>query len=100
MGPLSTAAILPILNITYAYGDRVGELRFLAHWLAGGDEGIETLMLWVGQPAQRPDMKDINLLRTLRIFDKVWDELGEFPKLRDDLAYQTPTIATKLNSGC
>ncbi len=96
-GPLSIELILGILSISYEDSSRIGEIRFLAHFLGGGDTDIEILTAWVGEPITRPTAavtQDHDLaVKTLHVFEQAWPLSEPFPKLRRDLETQIATVA-------
>ncbi|MFQ5794145.1 MAG: HEAT repeat domain-containing protein [Candidatus Bipolaricaulia bacterium] len=95
MGPLDLKSILHILSPVYGNISRVGELRFLAHFLGGGKEGAEILIKWLGIPENYPDtiMHDDGV-NNLKVFEKAWEASTSLPRLHDDLEKQIAIVAS------
>lgn len=98
-GPLSMKLILEVLNVSYEDSFRLSEVRFLAHFLGGGNPDIETLTAWIGEPITRPTAaigQNHDLaVKTLHVFKQAWPSSEPFPKLRRDLETQIATVAQK-----
>ncbi len=94
--PISMSKILEILIIGYEDISRVGELRFLSHFLGGGVPDIETLIAWIGEPITRPTTAVAQnhdlAIKTLHVFEQAWPLSEPFPKLRRDLEAQIATV--------
>lgn len=96
-GPLSIELILGVLSASYEDSSRIGEIRFLAHFLGGGNPDIEALTAWIGEPITRPttaiSQNHDLAVKTLHVFEQAWPLSEPFPKLRRDLEAQIATVA-------
>jgi hypothetical protein len=95
MSPLGLDVILGILNPVYLDPRLTGELRFLAHLVAGGDETAEILVAWLGRPVTRPPRPTTPAegSRTLKAFQDAWIASLPYPDLRHDLEEQIGRVA-------
>ena len=95
--PLNLRIILSILSIVYDNSSRVGEVRFLAHFLGGGEPHTEIITAWLADPMTRPTApigQNHDLaVKTLKVFAQAWPFSKPFPKLRRDLETQIATVA-------
>ncbi len=89
--------ILEVLNVSYEDSFRLSEVRFLAHFLGGGNPDIETLTAWLAEPITRPiaaiSQNHDLAAKTLHVFEQAWPLSEPFPKLRRDLETQIATVA-------
>jgi len=105
-----------ILNTIYKTPSKTVELRFLAHFIGGGNDEIEIALKWLGEPEnnypkiltyKETFLKSIigkhypgeltysKAKKTLHIFNVIWESTGDFPYLRSDLTNQIMVLVAK-----
>lgn len=102
LGKQDLPVILQILDAINAYNtnsddlERIAYLRFLAHFVAGGNQDVETLMQWLGKPKTTPQKVTYQQARkVMELFDKAWKVDEKLPDLRRELAVQIAEITRK-----
>ena len=97
MGPLDITGIPYILSPIYDTKSRAGELRFLAHFLGGGEQDVESFIRWLGRPDQYPlSVSRDDGIKTLEVFAKAWEPSSSLPTLRADLEQQIARVANQV----
>ena len=97
IGPFPVQIMPTILTHTFAYASRAGEIRFLAHFLGGGAEEVERLLVWLQVPAaklveefgHRDDVSE-----ALEVFKLIWDSAEGYDALRQDLGSKIAIMLT------
>lgn len=95
LGPLGKAEVVRALDAVWVYPAKVGKLRFLSHFLGGGDKDIELLMRWLGDSKNEPPQLSYEEgIAVLEAFKQVWS-LTEFtPRLRNELESKVATVVS------
>lgn len=95
MGPLDITTIPYILSPIYDTRSRAAELRFLAHFLGGGEQDAKTFIRWLGRPDRLPltVLRDDGV-RALEIFARAWEPSSSLRWLRYDLEQQIARVAS------
>ncbi len=99
-GKQDLPVILQILDATYQYSDvkDIAQLRFLAHFLGGGNQEVETLMQWVGKPKNTPQKLTYEQAKNaMQSFEKAWEIDKKFSNLRPQLATQITEVVRKVS---
>ncbi|MEH1844061.1 MAG: HEAT repeat domain-containing protein [Nostoc sp.] len=94
LGQQDLPVVVQILDSVHYYPSEIGQIRFVAHFLAGGKPELETLMQWVGKPKTTP--KELNHdqgVEVMRVFEKAWKDCESLPELRTELAQQISEVA-------
>ncbi len=101
LGNLSHSGIRPVtstLEPVYQDASRAYEYRFLAYLIGAGQEDVETLLKWIGQPGEnQPNPEDLTqeeARQTLETFEAAWASTQSFPQVREDLARQIAAVAS------
>jgi hypothetical protein len=98
LGQQGLPVVVQVLDAVQLYPSEVGQLRFLAHFISGGSQEVETLMQWVGKPKSRPEKLNRDQgKKTMELFDKAWKVSGSLPDLRQELAAQIAEVANKVS---
>ncbi len=94
LAPQGLPVIVQVLNAVRYYPSDVIQLRFLAHFIGGGDQNVQTLMQWVGKPKTTPNDLTANQGREImELFEEAWKLTDSFPELRQELAQQIAVVA-------
>ncbi|HYX18380.1 MAG TPA: HEAT repeat domain-containing protein [Nostoc sp.] len=94
LGQQDLPVVVQVLDSVHSYPSEIGQLRFLAHFLAGGKPEVETLMQWVGKPKIRPEKPNHDQgVNTMQVFEKAWKYCDSLPELRRELAEQISEVA-------
>ncbi|MEH2339683.1 HEAT repeat domain-containing protein [Nostoc sp.] len=98
LGQQDLPVILQVLDSVHSYPSEIDQIRFLAHFLGGGEPQLETLMQWVGKPKMPPQKLTYNQgVETMKIFEKAWKDCDSLPDLQRELAEQISEVAAKKN---
>jgi HEAT repeat protein len=90
--------LLPyILNSVYHNASLSDEIRFLSHFLGGGEEKVEILLKWLGEPGNNypKELTHDEARKTLTVFCDVWGASGNLDKLTPELLDQIAVIIGK-----
>ena len=94
LGQQGLPVVVQILDAVQQNSYEIGELRFLAHFISGGEQEVETLMQWVGIPKSRPEKPTLTQGRNImKLFDKTWKISESAPGLRKELADKIGEVA-------
>ncbi|MEH2413282.1 HEAT repeat domain-containing protein [Nostoc sp.] len=94
LGQQDLPVVVQILDSVHYYPSEIDQLRFLAHFLAGGKPEVETLMQWVGKPKMRPEKLNHDQgVNTMQVFEKAWKDCDSLLELRRELAEQISEVA-------
>ncbi len=86
--------VVQVLNAVGYYPSEVTKLRFVAHFIGGGKEDIETLMQWIGKPKTTPNNLTADRGRKImNLFEQAWKLSDSLPELRQELAEQIAVVA-------
>jgi HEAT repeat protein len=97
LGQQGLPAIVQVLDAVQEYPSEIGQLRFLAHFIGGGDQNVETLMQWVGKPKSTPEKPTLEQGRKImQLFANTWELSKSTPGLRQELAEQIAAVARKV----
>ena len=93
MGKLDITTTVLILSAIHNYPQEIELLRFLAHYLSGGDSLNHTLVYWLG----RPDLRPSKLSRqkgklVLKTFRNSWKLCDSLVYLRKEIEEQTAVV--------
>ncbi|HEY9859092.1 MAG TPA: HEAT repeat domain-containing protein, partial [Candidatus Obscuribacterales bacterium] len=98
LGPCNLKTIIQVLNPTYKYASNSAEIRFMAHYLGGGDQEIEIIMQWIGRPQSQPKrLTHAQGAKVLKVFEKAWKPSESLPFLREDLEKQIAVVSNKVS---
>ncbi|MBN3926869.1 HEAT repeat domain-containing protein, partial [Nostoc sp. NMS4] len=98
LGQQDLPVILQVLDSVHSYPSEINQIRFLAHFLGGGEPQVETLMQWVGKPKMPPQKLTYNQgVETMKVFEKAWKDCDSLPDLQRELAEQISKVAAKKN---
>jgi hypothetical protein len=98
LGPCNLKTIIQVLNPTYKYASNSAEIRFMAHYLGGGDQEIEIIMQWLGKPRSQPKrLTHAQGVKVLKVFEKAWKPSESLPFLREDLEKQIAVVSNKVS---
>jgi HEAT repeat protein len=96
-GPVDLNTLPAILNRAYGNEEEVGETRFDAHLLGGGQPDVELAIGCLGKNApascQLARLSSSDARRYLKVFRQVWDSSREYPEVRDDSAEKIAELA-------
>ncbi|BAY90069.1 hypothetical protein FDUTEX481_05158 [Tolypothrix sp. PCC 7601] len=94
LGKQGLPVLVQVLDIVQKYPSGVSQLRFLAHFIGGGDENVETLMQWIGKPKTKPnDLTPDKGREIMELFDQAWKLSDYLPELRVELAQRIAVVA-------
>ena len=103
LGKQDLPDILQILDFISTYNTNydlrsIGQLRFLAHFVGGGNQDVKILMQWLGKPKTQPQ----NLTyqqgkKVMELFEQAWKVDKELPDLRIELAAQIAEVAREVS---
>jgi hypothetical protein len=94
LGQQDLPVVVQVLDSVHYYPSEIGQLRFLAHFLAGGKPEVETLMQWVGKPKMRPEKPNHDQgVNTMQVFEKAWKHCDSLPELQRELAQKIAVVA-------
>jgi hypothetical protein len=100
MGPLNINDIVKVLSPVYDDAQQAGTLRFLAHFVGGGDKEAEIAIQWLGRPERYPEkVTHADGITTLQVFEKIWAPTLPLPRLHEDLEKQIAVVAKQVNWG-
>jgi HEAT repeat protein len=72
MGPLNINDIVNVLSPVYDDAQQAGILRFLAHFLGGGDKEAEIVVQWLGRPDRYPEkVTHADSVAAVQVFKKI-----------------------------
>ena len=95
-GPFSVEMTAPLLASLYDDVSRGPEIRFLAHYLGGGDQNVGVLLHWLGEYTEGPtDVGDLDVdggRRALQVFREAWPTTTNTPRVRRDLVAKLQSI--------
>ena len=94
-GQAESKAIAEILNEVYGNRREKSNLRFLAYFLGGAEENSLTLVQWLGQPQEYPDLAKLDReqkIKILKVFKDAWQPSESLPLLRNDLEKQIARV--------
>jgi hypothetical protein len=98
LGQQGLPVVVQILDAVQQNSYEIGELRFLAHFISGGEQEVETLMQWVGIPKSRPKKPTLAQGRNImKLFDKTWKITESAPGLRKELADKIGEVADEVS---
>ncbi|MEH2310747.1 MAG: HEAT repeat domain-containing protein, partial [Nostoc sp.] len=98
LGQQDLPVVVQVLDSVHSYLSEIGQMRFLAHFLGGGEPQVETLMQWVGKPKMPPQKLTYNQgVETMKIFEKAWKDCDSLPDLQRELAEQISEVAANKN---
>jgi truncated hemoglobin YjbI len=99
LGQQGLPTIVHILDaVLQSRPEEIAQPRFLAHFIGGGEQNVETLMQWVGRPKSRPKKLTLQEGRNIiELFDKTWKISESTPLLRQELAEQIAVVAEKVS---
>ncbi|MEH2077551.1 MAG: HEAT repeat domain-containing protein [Nostoc sp.] len=98
LGQQDLPIVVQVLDSVHSYPSEIGQIRFLAHFLGGGEPEVETLMQWVGKPKMPPQKLTYNQgVETMKIFEKAWKDCDSLPNLQRELAEQISEVAANKN---
>ncbi len=98
LGQQGLPVIVQVLDAVQEYPSEIGQLRFLAHFIGGGDQNVETLMQWVGKPKTRPEKLTLDQGRKImQLFADTWKFSESTPEFRQELAEQIAAVARKVS---
>ena len=98
LGQQGLPVIVQVLDAAQEYPSEIGQLRFLAHFIGGGDQNVETLMQWVGKPKSTPEKLTLEQGRKImQVFADTWKFSESTPEFRQDLAEQIAAVARKVS---
>ena len=97
IGPFPVQTMPSILIHAFADTSRIGEIRFRAHFLGGGNEEVKRLLAWLRVPVDklveefghRNDASE-----ALAVFKIIWDSTAGYRALRRDLGSRIAVILT------
>ena len=97
LAPLNVEHISSILIHRYHETSRTGEIRYLAHFLGGGAEEVETLLDWLGGAEVASSMSKLQnnydkAVKTLEIFIEAWPSSEPHELLRTDFVNKIQDI--------
>ncbi len=93
LAPQGLSAIVQILNAVRYYPSDVNQLRFLAHFMAGGNQDVETLMQWIGKPKTTPnDLTADKGRKIMELFEQAW-KLSDSLDVQQELAQQIAIVS-------
>ncbi|BCL37629.1 hypothetical protein NSMS1_40760 [Nostoc sp. MS1] len=94
LGQQDLPVIMQILDSVHYYPSEIGQLRFLAHFLAAGKPQVETLMQWVGKPKAPPEkLTHDEGVQAMEAFKEAWKDCDSLIELRRELAQQISEVA-------
>ncbi|OUL21367.1 hypothetical protein BV372_31770 [Nostoc sp. T09] len=94
LAPQGLPAIVQVLNAVRYYPSDVNQLRFLAHFIGGGNQDVETLMQWVGKPKTTPKNLTADKGRKImELFKQAWKLSDSLPELPQELAQEIAVVA-------
>jgi HEAT repeat protein len=98
LGQQGLPVTVQVLDTVQEYPSEIGQLRFLAHFIGGGDQNVETLMQWVGKPKSTPEKPTLEQGRKImQLFADTWKFSESTPGLRQELAEQIAAVASKVS---
>ena len=103
MGPFAIDRIPSIASAIYRSRAVTGEVRFLAHFLGGGVESVETLLTWIGAPhPQHSSLKAASndhqrARQALATFRDAWPGTENYPDVRRDLERQIARLIDQIS---
>jgi HEAT repeat protein len=98
LGQQGLPVIVQVLETVQEYPSEIGQLRFLAHFIGGNDQNVETLMQWVGKPNTRPEKPTLEQGRKImQVFADTWKFSESTPEFRQELAEQIAAVARKVS---
>ncbi len=98
LGQQGLSVVVHVLDAVQQNSDEMAQFRFLAHFIGGGDQDVETLMQWVGKPKTRPEKLTLDQgKKIMEVFDRTWKFSESTPGLRKELAEQIAVVANKVS---
>ncbi|OKH52190.1 hypothetical protein NIES2130_32545 [Scytonema sp. HK-05] len=99
LGQQNLSFIVQVLDaVLQSRPEEIAQPRFLAHFIGGGEQDVETLMQWVGRPKSRPEKLTLDKGRNIMtVFEKAWQDSKSTPDLRQELAAQIAEVAYKVS---
>ncbi|MEH2050619.1 HEAT repeat domain-containing protein [Nostoc sp.] len=98
LGQQDLPVVVQVLDSVHYYPSEIGQMRFLAHFLGGGEPQVETLMQWVGKPKTPPEKPTYKQgVEIMEVFEKAWKDCDSLPELRRELAQQVSEVAANKN---
>ena len=85
-----------ILNAVHYYPSEINRLRFLAHFIGGGEQDVETLMQWIGKPKAKTTPNNLTVdqgRKIMELFEQSWKLCDSLPDLRRELARQIAVVS-------
>jgi hypothetical protein len=99
VGPLTLDQSVSILEPAYGYQDEIGERRFEAHFLGGGDPRTEIAIGCLGENNEKTcnftKLDDKNAAEYLSVLSEVWAATASSPNLHKDAADKLAELATR-----
>ncbi|KST66441.1 HEAT repeat domain-containing protein [Mastigocoleus testarum] len=89
-----------ILNAVHYYPSEINRLRFLAHFIGGGEQDVETLMKWIGKPKVKTTPNDLTVAqgrKIMKLFERSWKLCDSLPDLQRELARQIARVSKKVS---
>ncbi|MEH2054890.1 MAG: HEAT repeat domain-containing protein [Nostoc sp.] len=98
LGQQDLPVVVQVLDSVHSYASEIGQIRFLAYFLGGGEPQVETLMQWVGKPKTPPEKPTYKQgVEIMEVFEKAWKDCDSLPDLQRELAEQISEVATNKN---
>ncbi|BAY30016.1 HEAT repeat-containing PBS lyase [Nostoc carneum NIES-2107] len=94
--PQGLPVLVQILYSAHNYPFEVAQFRFLAHFIGGGEQDVETLMQWLGKPKPKTTPTDLTAYKgrkIMELFEQAWKHSDSLPELREELARQIAVVA-------
>ena len=98
LGKQGLPVVVYVLDAVQQNSYEMAQFRFLAHFIGGGDQNLETLMQWVGKPKTKPDKPTLEQGRKImQSFADTWKFSESTPEFRQELAEQIAAVARKVS---
>ncbi len=94
MSPLDRETIITILAATHSKPEEIGDLRFLAHYSAGGDTESVELIDWLGVDGKKEvgEIPEAKARELLGVFLGNWELTAPHEEIRKDLAASISSV--------
>jgi len=98
LGKQGLPIVVYVLDAVQQNSYEMAQFRFLAHFIGGGEQDVETLMQWVGKPKSTPENLTLDQGRKImQLFADTWKLSESTPELRQELAEQIAAVAKKVS---
>lgn len=102
LGGITFDAFPSLLNIVYIDPTRTAEIRFLAHVTGAGQEPVEMILHWLGNPGENyPTLSGLSATvarQTLHAFEAIWSGSLAAQAVHADLVKQTNLLFGQMDS--